>query len=190
MMTPFEVLHGAPNSIGGVGTMQDLLHALDNFLSLRLVSGGIVNIHVAFDEFMALQLDLFDQALDDNKRLFLDEIHRRVSAVAPTTVVPDELRQRRTAALWTGLRRVFFHEVESEPENSAVEDEDPIWFRRRRVRFSHDGPTPVHPASDKPDDPDEASMDLGAHHPPSTNATSGKSFESSSTGEYSNGRMR
>jgi hypothetical protein len=187
MLTPFEVLNGTPCTIDGAGTMSDLLHALDNFLSLRLDSGGILDIHVAFDEFMALQLDLFDQALDDNKRLFLDEIYRRVSAVAPVAAISDELRQRRTAALWTGLRRVFFHEVESETDDSAVEDEDPTWFRRRRPRIPHDGQAPANPSSGKPDDPDDASMDLGANHPPSTNATGGERFESSSTREYSNG---
>jgi hypothetical protein len=53
----------------------------------------------------------------DNKRLFLDEIYRRVHGeTAPNNPVSDELRQQRTVALWAGLRRVYFAEPDLEGE--------------------------------------------------------------------------
>jgi hypothetical protein len=89
--------------------LSDVRHALDSFLSHRLDRGGISDINVVFDEFLAQQLRHFDLVLNDNKRLFLDEIYRRVHGeILPLVPVSDELRQQRTAALWAGLRRVYF----------------------------------------------------------------------------------
>ncbi len=126
-----------------------------------------------FDAFLASQLEEFDLALNTNKRLFLDEIYRQGRGVAPQVEVPDELRRRRTAALWAGLRRIYLHEAEAEPgpEDLALgepspETRLPIRARRRAPRAPNDLNALDPPVSGHPDDPDDASMGPGISRAP------------------------
>ncbi len=139
------------------GLNPDVNRALDSFLSQRLLSGRILDVNVVFDEFLASQLHQFDSILNENKHLFLDAIHSRLGGetISPE-IVPDVLRQRRTAALWSGLRRVYFAEQESE---SALEDEFLAIApdsRRRVPRVNNDLHVPVPSRFGPPDDSDDA----------------------------------
>ncbi len=72
---------------------------------------------IALDEFREEQLATFDQNRQENKLLFLDEIRGNsdqagVSGAIEVDPASDYLLQQRTVALWAGLRRVYFNEVE------------------------------------------------------------------------------
>jgi hypothetical protein len=190
-MTPHEAMYGT-TCVTGAETLTELSHALDSFLSLRLDSGRILDVNIAFDEFMSLQLDIYDRALDDNKRIFLDEIHRRMGGVTPKTTISDELRQSRTVALWAGLQRVFFHEIEPEAGDSVMDvsvpsHELPTMPRRRGPRMPTDMNAFALPFPDNPDDSDDAPMRPGTSTRPSVCDGNGEWCEPSSKREYSNG---
>jgi hypothetical protein len=120
-MTPFEAVHGTQCQTGGEDEMITVNLALDAFLARRFTTGGVLDIGVVFDEFISSQLEKFDRLLDDNKRLFLDEIYSRLTDKIPPQETPfDTLRQQRTVALWAGLRRVYF--AEPEVEDDLIED--------------------------------------------------------------------
>jgi hypothetical protein len=105
-------------SVGVDTSLDGTLHReLDQFLSQRLDSGGILDPRIALDEFREKQLATFDQNRQENKLLFLDEIrgdsgHAGDSGTPASDSASDYLLQQRTIALWTGLRRVYFHEAE------------------------------------------------------------------------------
>jgi hypothetical protein len=174
-----------PDSVTDSST-PDISFALDNFLSHRLVSGGILDVNVAFDEFLSLQLNKYDSDLCDNKRLFLDEIHRRKGGVTSEVDISDELRQKRTVVLWAGLRRVFFHEVEPESDDSVMEGASPINPRRRIPIISSDMNAPALHCSDEPDDSDDTPMHLGIGDPLLLGLTKGNG---SSLPQKENARM-
>ncbi len=160
-MDPIEVQIGSERDsdslVNGLSdSIVDVNFALDNFLARRLGTGGILDINVVFDEFMSLQLYKFDEVLQANKHLFLAEIYRRVNGSMDSLsdgLVSDELLQRRTAALWAGLRRVYFHEVEQEPEAALSDDS---FLSRKRSRVPDDLNTPVPRIQLQPDDPDDS----------------------------------
>jgi hypothetical protein len=160
-MTPYEAVYGTSPAPSGSDRFADVDHALDAFLAQLLGSAGILNLGVVFDAFLDQQLRQFELVLAENKRLFLDEIYSRANGEkAPIAVVSDELRQERTAALWAGLRRVYFAELE--PEEGSLEcpeSSDPESARRRR-RLPTRGPRVPddlhHPGPGPPDDPGDA----------------------------------
>jgi hypothetical protein len=156
--SPYEMLYGQPCPVDMTGLFDDVLeHALDAFLSQRLDAGGIIDVNVVYDEFLALQLDKFDRILDDNKRLFLDAIHSRIHGeTTPNGVVSDDLLQRRTAALWAGLRRVYFAEREPELDMNAESTTSLPWASRRVSCVSDDMNVPISRFFHPPDDPDDA----------------------------------
>ncbi len=139
--------------------LSEVHHALDSFLARRLDLGGILDANVVFDEFLEQQLHQFDLVLRENKRNFLDDIYLRVHGeLVPLAPVSDTLRQRRTAALWAGLRRVYFHVPETDDEeitdgDNALPNAKP-GSRRRTVRVSSglNAPTPILPPPDDSDD--------------------------------------
>ncbi len=159
-MTPYEAITGSPPPGGMDDTLLDVNQALDSFLSYKLGSGGIRGIDVFWDEFLALQLQKYDNELDANKRIFLDNLYSTVvEDTAPVTQVSDDLRQQRTIALWAGLRRVYFAEPDVEDwmgDFPPLEDPAPPFPKRKRLlRVPDDLHAPV-PFSEPPDDPGDA----------------------------------
>jgi hypothetical protein len=141
---------------GFADSLVDVNFALDNFLARRLGTGGLLDINVVFDEFMFLQLGRFDETLQANKHLFLAEIYRRVNGRMESLgggLVSDELLQQRTAALWSGLRRVYFHQVEPEPDVDSQESSPLLPRKRPRVPDDLNTSEPRHPPPDDSDDP-------------------------------------
>jgi hypothetical protein len=165
LMTPFEVMYGPPlaqdqgHLSSAIGPMEEVSQELNSFLSQRLNSGGIRDINVVFDEFLDQQLRQFDQVFQDNKRLFLNELDRRVHGEATSLpVISDELRQQRTIALWTGLRRVYFAEPDHDDPllgDSFFPSRTSSRVRRRSPRVPDDlhAPDPWRKPLDDPDDP-------------------------------------
>jgi hypothetical protein len=49
--------------------LSNVHHELDSFLARRLGRGGIMDVNVVFDEFLALQLHQFDLVLRENKQV-------------------------------------------------------------------------------------------------------------------------
>ena len=120
-------------------------------MARRLGTGGLLDINVVFDEFLSFQLDRFDGILQANKHSFLAEIYRRVNGRMESLrggLISDELLQKRTAALWSGLRRVYFHQVELESEAPPLESR-----KRFRVPDDLNAPVPRAPPHDDSDDP-------------------------------------
>jgi hypothetical protein len=193
VMTPYEAVYGMP-CFGKGDSTSDISFALDSFLAHRLDSGGILDVNVAFDEFLSLQLNKYDSDLCDTKRLFLDEIHRRKGGVTSKVDISDELHQKRTVVLWAGLRRVFFHEVEPETDDSVMDGSfpsgaSPINPRRRIPRIPTDMNAPALHFFDESDmnDSDDTPMHPGIGDPPAAWTDKGEWFEPSSKGECSNG---
>jgi hypothetical protein len=160
-INPTRVLAQSPIE-GFVDPLADVQRALDVFLAHRWERtsaglGGILDPDVFFDEFLDSQLSQFDLVLNENKQLFIDEIYRRINGEAVSPIVAsDELRQRRTAALWAGLRRVYFAELELDDE--ALTDDVSNFADRQRRRLPR-VPTDLHlPESvfGPPGDPDDA----------------------------------
>jgi hypothetical protein len=139
--------------------LSEVHHALDSFLARRLDLGGILDANVVFDEFLELQLHQFHLVLRKNKRSFLDDIYRRIHGeLVPLAPVSDTLRQRRTAALWAGLRRVYFHVPDTDDETLTDGDNalpsTQLGSRRRTVRVSSGLNAPA-PILQPPDDSDD-----------------------------------
>jgi hypothetical protein len=160
IMTPHEAITGLPPPAEIADTLSDVNQALDSFLAYKLNAGGIRGVDVFWDEFLALQLQEFDNTLNDNKRMFLDNIYSRsIEEVESLTPVPDALRQQRTIALWAGLRRVYFAEPDVEDwmgDALPLEDPQHPFPRRKRVpRVPDDLHFPV-PDPEPPDDSDDA----------------------------------
>jgi hypothetical protein len=187
-MTPHEAMYG-PSHSGDNDVVSETRQALNAFLASRLDSGGIRDINVVFDEFLDLQLREFDSILQDNKRLFLDDIHHRVrGGVTSSPPVCDELRQQRTMALWAGLRRVYFAEpdhddplINDSPDPSLAYLSHSRCRRIPRVPEDLDIPGPIHAPPDDPDDSSTGSVIL-VERPVLDNE-----FETSVPRDFSNG---
>ncbi len=65
-VTPYEAVYGMYPPVNGADLLPDVHHALDAFLAQRLDSGGILNLDVVFDEFLAQQLNQFELVLIEN----------------------------------------------------------------------------------------------------------------------------
>ncbi len=154
IMTPHEAIYGTPTPI----RLQDIDQALEAFLANRFGSGGIIDINVVFYEFQSMQLRQFDQALGENRQRFIAEIYSKCAPPKDQQQddADDPFREQRTKALWDGLRRVYFHEVEPEP-NEEVMDET----RRTPPRVHDDLSLPFCIERGPRDDPDDAPSGLG-----------------------------
>jgi hypothetical protein len=113
---------------------------------------------VVFDEFQSMQLRQFDQALGENRHRFIAEIYSKCSPPKDQQQddADDPFREQRTKALWDGLRRVYFHEVEPEPNEEVIDGS-----RRPPPRVHDDLSLPFCIERGPRDDPDDAPSGLG-----------------------------
>jgi hypothetical protein len=93
-------------------------------------------------------------------------------------LVSDELLQMRTAALWSGLRRVYFHQVELDSDAPPLESR-----KRFRVPDDLNAPAPRAQPHDDSDDPPSGTFPTSGARPVQPD----DAFDSPRAGGLSNG---